>query len=84
MKNKIQMNVRVTEEQKDVLSKVLDVLREDEAGNRVEDLENWLAGYGNVNAGDVEKIIAERDARINEIEERLAKLEVLIPYKKPN
>ncbi len=84
MKNKIQMNVRVTEEQKDVLSKVLDVLREDEAGNRVEDLENWLAGYSSLNTNDVEKIIAERDARINEIEERLAKLEVLIPYKKPN
>lgn len=78
------MNVRVTEEQKDVLSKVLDVLREDDAGNRVEDLENWLAGYGSLNAGEVEKIIAERDARINEIEQRLAKLEVLIPYKKPN
>lgn len=84
MTDKIQMNVRVTIEQKDVLSKVLDILREDGNGERVEDLERWLSGFANLKNGDLEKIIAKRDERIFGIEERLANLEQKISNHRPN
>lgn len=78
------MNVRVTEEQKNMLSKVLDVLRDDNGGERVEDLENWLSGYDNLNAADLQKIIDERDTRMGEIEKRLEKLETTFSQDRPN
>ncbi|USG59511.1 hypothetical protein NBZ79_09950 [Sneathiella marina] len=84
MTDKIQMNVRVTIGQKDVLSKVLDILRDDGNGERVEDLEKWLSGFANLKNGDLEKIIAKRDERIFEIEERLAKLEQKMLKQRPN
>lgn len=84
MAEKIQMNVRVTAAQKNVLSRVLDILREDNAGERVEDLENWLSGYANLSTTDIETIIAERDARINKIEARLARLENGLSMNRPN
>lgn len=84
MAEKFQMNVRVTERQKYVLSKVLDILREDNSGERVEDLENWLAGFANLTNGDLEKVIAQRDERIFGIEERLARLERTLSEDRPN
>lgn len=84
MTDKIQMNVRVTSAQKDVLAKVLDILREDGNGERVEDLENWLSGFANLNNSDLEKIIAKRDERIIGIEERLEKLEQKLLNQRPN
>jgi hypothetical protein len=85
MAEKFQMNVRVTARQKNVLSKVLDVLREDSNGERVEDLEKWLAGFANLTNGDLKEVIEKRDERIFQIEERLVRLEqVLLESKRHN
>ncbi|MEH6548123.1 MAG: hypothetical protein V7701_16925, partial [Sneathiella sp.] len=64
--------------------KVLDILREDSNGERVEDLENWLSGFANLNIGDLKKIMAKRDTQIYDIEERLTKLETEIAKQKLN